>query len=157
MECVQHRGMCIPQLLGYFIYLWCAGQLKAAMLCTDARAEHLLLLQVAITCTNTEKAPYWHAINNLQREELKGLYGVGTVDANGLALQVGAYLSVEYNPSHLCAQCPGLCEGYLIRLCVLDTLPGMMSSFHNNEYYTEPLCRRTPCWSDLISINHCWV
>ena len=51
----------------------------------------MLLVQVAITCGNVEKAPYWKEISAIQ----KGLdfytednLQISTIDAAGLALQV---------------------------------------------------------------------
>lgn len=46
-----------------------------------------MLQQVAITCSNREKAPHWQEINRKQRG--MSLRKVYTVDAHGLALQVG--------------------------------------------------------------------
>ena len=45
-------------------------------------------MQVAITCSSIEKAPYWQQINETQqRDEIHG-EAVYTIDARGLALQV---------------------------------------------------------------------
>ena len=45
-------------------------------------------MQVAITCSNTEKAPFWQQINTIQRGDKIHCEAVYTVDARGLALQV---------------------------------------------------------------------
>ena len=45
-------------------------------------------MQVAITCSNTEKAPYWQQINEIQQGDEIHSEAVYTIDARGLALQV---------------------------------------------------------------------
>ena len=45
-------------------------------------------MQVAITCSNPEKAPFWQQINNIQQGDEILAEHVYTVDARGLALQV---------------------------------------------------------------------
>ena len=50
--------------------------------------EMALRMQVAITCSNAEKAPNWQQLNDIQRgDEIIGK-AVYTIDARGLALQV---------------------------------------------------------------------
>ena len=67
---------------------------------------HRLLVQVAITCTNTEKAPYWHAINQLQLTKItEYLPYLATVDANGLALQVGLYIEAQEHDYYCSPMC----------------------------------------------------
>ncbi|CAK0787598.1 hypothetical protein CVIRNUC_010820 [Coccomyxa viridis] len=62
----------------------------------DIQCLQLPIIQVAITCSSTKKAPYWQQINDIQRgDEIIG-EAVYTIDARGLALQAdGLHLTCE--------------------------------------------------------------
>ena len=67
---VQGRNMCITlaHRTTACMTVSVVQLFRAAEYCTALHRKllHRLLMQVAITCTNTEKAPYWHAINEIQ-------------------------------------------------------------------------------------------